>query len=97
MGELRDAEKEQLDALRIREGLGEAVGTAHAWSDLASVYVKQEHYKKAVEDAQKAMDVLGDDPKVDVEDRITVQADAGVCVLPGQGVCAGPSAAQGCA
>jgi tetratricopeptide (TPR) repeat protein len=77
MGELREAEKEELEALRVRESVGEPVGTAETWNDLADVYVKQRQYKKAVDYATKAMEVLGNDPKVSADDRIAVRQTLG--------------------
>jgi len=73
MGEPREAEKEQLDALRVRESVGDPVGTALTWNDLAELYVHQRQFKKALEYAQKAMAILADDPKVGVDDRIAVR------------------------
>jgi tetratricopeptide (TPR) repeat protein len=73
MGDVRAAEKDDLEALRIRENVGEAMGTALTWCDLADVYIKQRNFKKALDYAQRAMAVLADDPKVDVADRIGVR------------------------
>jgi tetratricopeptide (TPR) repeat protein len=73
MGDLRAAEKEQLEALHIREGVGEPIGIALSWNNLADVYVKKRDFKKAVDYAQKAMAVLGDDAKVGVFDRLAVR------------------------
>jgi len=73
IGELREAENEQLEALRVRESVREPLGIAQTWNDLADVYIKQRHYKKAMDYARRAMEVLGDDPKVDVAERILVR------------------------
>lgn len=73
MGELRQAEKDDLEALRIRESVGDPAGIALTWSDLADVDIKQRHFKPALDYAQKAMAVLADNPKVDVGDRIAVR------------------------
>jgi tetratricopeptide (TPR) repeat protein len=73
MGELRDAEKEQLEALRVRESVGDPAGIAKSWSDVADVYIKERNYKKALDYAQKAMDALGNDAEVSVTDRIAVR------------------------
>jgi tetratricopeptide (TPR) repeat protein len=73
MGNLGQAERDDFDALRIRESVGDPVGTALTWSDLADVYIKQRHFKQALDYAQRAMAVLGDNPEVDVADRITVR------------------------
>jgi tetratricopeptide (TPR) repeat protein len=73
IADLRQAEKDELEALRIRESVGDPVGIALSWSDLADVYVKEQHYKPALDYAQKAMAVLADNPKAEVADRITVR------------------------
>jgi tetratricopeptide (TPR) repeat protein len=70
MQDLRQAEKDDLEALRIRESVGDPVGIGLAWCDLADVYIKQKQFKKAQDYAQRAMTVLADDPKVNVADRI---------------------------
>jgi tetratricopeptide (TPR) repeat protein len=77
MGQFREAEKEELESLGIRESVGEPVGIAQTWNDLADVYVKQQHYKKAAFYGEKAMAVIGDDPKVDVADRIAIRQTLG--------------------
>ena len=73
MGEMRDAEKEQLEALRIRESVGDPAGIAKSWSDVADVYIRERKYKQALDYAQKAMDAIGNDAKVDVKDRVAVR------------------------
>jgi tetratricopeptide (TPR) repeat protein len=73
MGELRKAEKNQMEALAIRESVGDPVGIALTWSDLADLYIKQRQYKKALDYAQRAMDVLAGRPDVRASDRIAVR------------------------
>jgi len=73
MGQAHEAEKEQLEALRIRESIGDPIGAALAQSDLAAIYVRQHHFKKAVEFAQKSMDVIGDNAAVSAADRVSVR------------------------
>jgi len=73
MGELHEAEQDQLEALRIRERVGDPTATAETWNDLADIYIKQRQFKKAVDYAQRAMPVLADNPTVDVAARIAVR------------------------
>jgi tetratricopeptide (TPR) repeat protein len=77
MGKLSESEKVELDALRIRETVGDPVGIAQTWNDLADVYVKQRQFKKAAFYGEKSMEAFGDDPKVDVADRIAVRQTLG--------------------
>jgi tetratricopeptide (TPR) repeat protein len=80
MGELRDAEKEQLEVLRISESIGDPIGIAESWNDLADLYIKERHFKKALEYAQKAIAVIGDAPKVDPSDRIAIRRTLGIAL-----------------
>jgi len=73
MGDPRAAEREQLAALRVREAAGDPQGIALTWNDLADFYIHQRQSKKALDYAQKAMDALGDNPKVDADGRIAVR------------------------
>ena len=73
MGEMRGAEKEGLEALRIRERVGEPVAIALSWSNLAALYLRRNEYKKAVEFGQKALGALGDDPGIDPSESIGVR------------------------
>jgi tetratricopeptide (TPR) repeat protein len=73
MGDLRTGEKEQLEALRIRESLGDPIGIALSWDDLADIYVKKREFKKSVDYAQKAVAVLADNPNVDMANRLAVR------------------------
>jgi tetratricopeptide (TPR) repeat protein len=73
MGEMRQTEKDDFEALRIRESMGDPVGVALTWTGLADVDIKQRHYKQALDYAQRAMAVLAENPKVDVADRIVVR------------------------
>ena len=73
MGQLREAEKDQMQALRIRESIGDIAGIALTWSDVADLYIKRRRYKKALSYAQRAMDALGDRPDVSAGDRVAVR------------------------
>ena len=73
MGEMQSAEKEGLQALRIRERVGEPVAIALSWSQLAALYLRRHEYKKAVEFGQKAFGVLGGDRGIDPSESIGVR------------------------
>jgi tetratricopeptide (TPR) repeat protein len=73
LGDMHQAEKEQLEALRIRAGVGDPIGIALARSDLAALYVRERKYAKALELATQAMDVIGDNQLAEVTDRIAIR------------------------
>ena len=77
MGEVREAEREQLQALEIRESVGDPVGLALTWNDLAMIYIKEQKFKKALDYAQRAMVVIGDNPRVDSADRVAIRPSLG--------------------
>jgi tetratricopeptide (TPR) repeat protein len=73
MGDLKQAEKGQMEALQIRQQIGDPVGIALTWSDLASVYIRQRQFSKAFDYAQRAMPVLASNPSVQASDRIFIR------------------------
>ena len=73
MNDMRQAEKERIQVLHLREKTGDTVVLAMAWSDLANLYVRSWHFDKALTYATKATAVLADGPTVDVHDRIAVR------------------------
>ncbi len=77
MGDLRQAEKDDLLALRVRQQLGDPVAIAQTWDDLADVYYRQRHFSKSVDYARRAMAVLADNPKADAADRIGARQTLG--------------------
>jgi tetratricopeptide (TPR) repeat protein len=72
MQDLKQAEKDQLDALRVREAVGDPIGIALTWNDLAALYIKERHFSQGLDYAQRAMNVLGDNPAVLPADRIAI-------------------------
>lgn len=77
LGKAKQAEQDEMAALQIRESLGDLVLTAFTWNDLAGTYSVQLKFKKAVEYAQKAYDVLGNRAELSVDDRIAVRQTLG--------------------
>lgn len=70
MGNLRKAEKEAHEALGLREQDGDTRGVAMSMNTLANLSSKHGHFGEAVGYAQRAMDVIGNDPNVDVTQRM---------------------------
>jgi tetratricopeptide (TPR) repeat protein len=72
-GKLPQAEKEELDALQLREKVGEPTAIAESWSELASIYLQQRQYKKSEQLAQKAMDAFSRNSHTEPIDQIGVR------------------------
>jgi tetratricopeptide (TPR) repeat protein len=73
MGELKQASKDQLDALKIREQIGDPVGIALTWNDLASLYIRQRHFAQALRYAERSEPLLASNTHVSAIDRIAVR------------------------
>jgi len=73
MDKAHQAENEHLEALKIRESVGDPIGIAETENDLAAVNVKLGRYRQAAEYAQKAEAAIGDDPKAPPDARIAVR------------------------
>jgi tetratricopeptide (TPR) repeat protein len=86
MGQERQAEKDQSRALDVREADGDPIGMARTCIDAATLYYRDKHYAKALDYAQRAMAVLGNDPKVEADARIAVHQALGFA-LCGVGRC----------
>ena len=73
MNEPRQAEKDVLEGLSVREAIGDPVGVALSHGDLAAIYVKQRQFRKAMDSATQAIEVLDNNPKAKTADRITAR------------------------
>lgn len=73
MGNMKQAEKDDMEALRVREAVGDPIGIALTWNDLSDLYDKQRQFKKAVDYAQKSFDVIGNNPVINPSDRVAVR------------------------
>jgi len=72
LGNLKQAEKDQQQALVIRKEIGDPLGVALTWTDMASTYLQDRHYKKASEYARKSYDILGNRTDIEPTDHIAV-------------------------
>jgi tetratricopeptide (TPR) repeat protein len=73
MGEFRKAERDENEALRLQEATDDRKGMAQSWGYLAATYFKEKKYDQAIDDGQRAMDLLGSAPHTDAVDRIAVR------------------------
>ncbi len=77
MDQVRQAERGELQALQIREGVADPVGIALAESDLASLYGLERKFPKALDYSERAYDVLADRQDVGLPNRIGVRQTLG--------------------
>jgi tetratricopeptide (TPR) repeat protein len=77
MGMTRQAEKDEIQALQIRQAVGDPVGIALAERDLAGLYAGQRKFTKALDYAPKAFAILANRQDVSVVDRIAVRQTLG--------------------
>jgi len=72
MSEFREAEKEEMEALAIRQTLRDSLGVALAENAIAGIYDVQGKFAKARNHAQKAYEALTGRTDVSAQDRIEV-------------------------
>ena len=70
-GKLREAQKEELEALRIRESLGGSLEIARSWNSLSGLYFKEHKYAISRDFAQRSLDEFSVNNQADAVDRIT--------------------------
>jgi tetratricopeptide (TPR) repeat protein len=72
MGQEHQAEKDESRALEVREAEGDPIGMAQTYTDASGLYYRDKHYAKALDYAQRAMAVLGNNPNASPDSRIAV-------------------------
>jgi tetratricopeptide (TPR) repeat protein len=80
MGKLRQAEREELEALSLREKLGNSLGIARSWNALSGIYFKERKFAISREFAQRALDEFSVDKQADVADRISARLNLAVAM-----------------
>jgi len=86
MGNTSQAEREEMQTLKIREALGGPVGIALAEKEQAGLYTAERNFKKALGYAENAYAVLADRGDVRLEDRVAIRYTLGFA-LTGQRSC----------
>ncbi len=81
LGKFKQAERNEMEALRIRTLLGDPVRIAFEWRELSGVYSVQHKFKDAANYAQKALDVLGNRADVSAYDRIALNQTLGYALI----------------
>jgi tetratricopeptide (TPR) repeat protein len=70
MGKQRQAEKEELEALKLRQSLGDSLEIARSWDSLSGLYLRKGKYAAAKDFAQRAMDEFSVNAHARAFDRI---------------------------
>jgi tetratricopeptide (TPR) repeat protein len=73
MGKLGESEKEELEALRLRQALGNRLQIARSWSDLAALYLNKRKFAKAKDFAHQAEAEFVTNERADVVDRMAAR------------------------
>jgi tetratricopeptide (TPR) repeat protein len=73
MGKVRESEREDEEALRLREGLGDPLQIARSRSDLAILYMAKHKYEKARDFARQAEAEFVTDGRANISDRMTAR------------------------
>jgi tetratricopeptide (TPR) repeat protein len=71
MGKLREAEGEELEALKLREGVGDSLEIARSWNSLAGLYLRHRKYAAARDFSRRAMDEFSVNQRAGVVDRVS--------------------------
>jgi hypothetical protein len=71
MGKMGNAEREEQEALKLRESIGDRLLIARSWNDLASLFMAQKKYAKANEFAQQATTEFLTNSEAGAPDRIS--------------------------
>jgi tetratricopeptide (TPR) repeat protein len=80
MGKMREAEREEMEALRLREKLGNALAIARSWNSLSVLYFKERKYVPSRDLAQRALDEFSRNGEADVVDRISSRMNLSVAL-----------------
>jgi len=73
IGRLREAEKEEVDALKMREALNNRLWIARSWADLAALYLAKSKFATARDYAQKALAEMVVNEGADAFDRVSAR------------------------
>jgi tetratricopeptide (TPR) repeat protein len=73
MGKVRESEREDEEALRLREGVGDPLQIARSRSDLAILYMAKHKYEKARDLARQAEAEFLTNERANISDRMTAR------------------------
>ena len=73
MRNTKQAERDEMQALRVRKEIGDRVGIALAWKDLSGLYDQEQKFPKALRYAEPAFQVLGNRADVSADNRAAIR------------------------
>src|SRR5260370_40428260 len=73
MGKLRESEREEQEALKLRQDIGDQLQIARSRDDLAILYLAKQKYEKARDFARQAEAEFIKNVQADVLDRVTAR------------------------
>jgi tetratricopeptide (TPR) repeat protein len=73
MGKLRESEREEQEALKLRQNIGDPLQIARSRNDLAILYLAKQKYEKARDLARQAEAEVDKNGRADVFDRVTAR------------------------
>ncbi len=77
MGKFREGVKEEQEALRLREKLGDRLQIARSWVDIAAISFEERKFERARDFSQKAMEEFAVNPGAIAFDRISARYGLG--------------------
>lgn len=80
MKNTKQAERDEMQALRVRKEIGDPVSIARTWKDLAGLYDVEEKFPKALGYAEQAYAVLADRPDVSADNRVAIRQAFGLAL-----------------
>jgi tetratricopeptide (TPR) repeat protein len=73
MGKLRESEREEQEALKLRQNIGDPLQIARSRNDLAILYLAKQKYERARDLARQAEAEIDKNGRADVFDRVTAR------------------------
>jgi tetratricopeptide (TPR) repeat protein len=77
MKNIDQAHRDEMQALRVREAIGDPIGIALTWNDIAGLYDEEHKFRKALDYGQKAYAALANRTELEPDDRIAVRQTLG--------------------
>jgi tetratricopeptide (TPR) repeat protein len=80
MGKLNQAEREEMEALKLRERLSDSLEIARSWNALSGLYFKEHKYAASRDFAERALKEFSTDTRADVVERISARLNLAIAL-----------------